>query len=240
MSNHWHAVLTDPGAKLPKFFEQLHRLVGKAMNVAMGRRENFWATEPSCAVRLVDRADILAKIAYTLANPVAAGLVAKGRHWPGIWGFGASHDMQIARPKYYFDAEGTMPKMARLHLSRPPGFDDLSDSELYAEVEEQLADLERSEADARQAEGRRVLGREGVLRQSERDTPQTVAQRGGLRPQVAAASKWHRIEALGRLKDFIDAYKEALAEWKKGLRDVLFPAGTYAMRLFHSAACLEC
>ncbi|HEY1534249.1 MAG TPA: hypothetical protein VGF76_09525 [Polyangiaceae bacterium] len=32
MSNHWHGVVTDPGARLPEFLERFHRLVAKAQN----------------------------------------------------------------------------------------------------------------------------------------------------------------------------------------------------------------
>jgi hypothetical protein len=36
-------------------------------------------------VKLVSARDIVDKTAYVLANPVAAGLVASGSAWPGLW-----------------------------------------------------------------------------------------------------------------------------------------------------------
>jgi hypothetical protein len=58
-----------------------------------------------------------------------------------------------------------------------------------------------------------------------------------LSPRVAAGDKWKRIEALSRLAEFVAAYREALAAMRAGMRRVLFPAGTYALRVFHDVPC---
>jgi hypothetical protein len=50
-----------------------------------------------------------------------------------------------------------------------------------------------------------------------------------LKPRVAAANKWARIEALRRLKSFVHAYRQAWLLFKQGIRDILFPPGTYAL-----------
>ncbi|MBN2527415.1 MAG: hypothetical protein JXR76_13555, partial [Deltaproteobacteria bacterium] len=42
--------------------------------------------------------------------------------------------------------------------------------------------------------------------------------------------KWLR-DAIKRYKEFVSSNWEALKEWKKGNRDILFPAGTYAIRI---------
>jgi len=54
---------------------------------------------------------------------------------------------------------------------------------------------------------------------------------------VAAKNKWRRIEALQRLGEFIVAYREARLLWKQGVRDVIFPAGTYAMMRHAGVPC---
>ena len=59
-----------------------------------------------------------------------------------------------------------------------------------------------------------------------------------LNPRVAARDKWKRIEALGRLAEFVEAYRAAWTRLKAGIRDVLFPAGTYWLRVAHGARCL--
>jgi len=61
--------------------------------------------------------------------------------------------------------------------------------------------------------------------------------RRALSARVACRNKWKRIESLQRLKDFELACREALDAWRTGVRDVLFPPGTYLLRLTHGARC---
>jgi putative transposase len=84
MSNHHHLVVTDVRGVLPEFLRELHRLTAKAINASQGQWENLWAAEPCNAVRLVTDGDVEDKIAYVVANPVAAGLVAQPEQWPGV------------------------------------------------------------------------------------------------------------------------------------------------------------
>jgi REP-associated tyrosine transposase len=58
-----------------------------------------------------------------------------------------------------------------------------------------------------------------------------------LNPRVASVDKWKRIEALSRLTAFLGAYREAWKERRDGSRDVLFPAGTYLLRIDHGVRC---
>jgi putative transposase len=74
-------------------------------------------------------------------------------------------------------------------------------------------------------------------RQRHTDTPTSREPRRNLKPRVAAKSKWRRIEALQRLKEFVADYRAAWLEWKQGFRDVVFPAGTYAMVRNANVAC---
>jgi hypothetical protein len=45
-----------------------------------------------------------------------------------------------------------------------------------------------------------------------------------------------RRDAIAALRAFRAAYRAALDGWKAGLRDVVFPAGTWLMRVLHGAA----
>jgi len=42
---------------------------------------------------------------------------------------------------------------------------------------------------------------------------------------------------LSRLTEFLRAYRDAWSAMRAGVRDVLFPAGTYALRVFHGVRC---
>jgi hypothetical protein len=54
---------------------------------------------------------------------------------------------------------------------------------------------------------------------------------------VAARDQWKRIEALGRLVEFLARYREAWRARRGGARDVVFPAGTYQLRVEHGVCC---
>jgi REP element-mobilizing transposase RayT len=238
LSNHWHAVVTDPDARLPEFLHWVHRHIAACVNASYGRWENLWASEPAGAVRLMDDADILDKIAYCLANPVAAGLVRRGVDWPGLRSLPrhvAGHRTTVHRPTVYFRDQGRLPETVELELVPPPAWRERSAAEIVRSIE---AAVEEKEARARRvldAQGRAFLGVRAVLKQPPSDRPQTCEPRRGLSPRIAAANKWLRIEALRRLEDFLRAYREALAHWKRGLRSVLFPPGTYAVRVYQGA-----
>jgi REP element-mobilizing transposase RayT len=238
LSNHFHMVVTDPGAQLPAFEQYLDSLVARAINASLGRWESFWAPSSYSAVALVSPDDIVSKAAYVLANPVAAGLVRRGREWPGLWT--APDQIGVAtltapRPKTFFRANGYLPASAQLELTVPPGFD--SHEAFRNDLSAAVAELEDRASRQLASEGRAFLGAAKVLAQRPLARPATGEPRRRLNPRVAARDKWKRIEALCRLADFVDAYREALAAFSGGVRDVVFPAGTYLMRVVHGLPC---
>jgi hypothetical protein len=87
------------------------------------------------------------------------------------------------------------------------------------------------------AAGKTVLGREAILAQSPFACPQSLAPHFGISPRIAAKSKWARIEALQRCKEFLGSYARAIKAWMLGATEVVFPAGTYWMRRFARVVC---
>jgi REP element-mobilizing transposase RayT len=240
MSNHAHLVLTDPEARLPAFNQFLDSLVGRSMNALLSRRENFWAPSSYSAVVLCGTSDVLDKIAYVLANPVAAGLVRRGRAWPGLWSAPTQMDgrpIEFERPSRFFREKGAtaLPARSALRLVLPPGFDSpwlfqraVSDA---LEVREETAALDLA------SHGRGFLGLRRVLAQRVSARPPLPEPLRHLNPRIACGDKWRRIQALGLLVDFLQAYRQAWSAWRAGLPGVLFPPGTYLMRLYHRAPC---
>jgi putative transposase len=237
MSNHWHAIITDPDARLPEFLAYVHKYVAKAVNASLGRWENLWASEPPSAVRLLDAEDVLEKTRYLVCNPVAAGLVKRAKRWPGLLRYLPRHSTTAVRPEVFFRTDGPLPKTTALELTLPPALADLGE----AEVEQRLTTLVCATEDDTARElaeaNRSFVGEEAVLAQAPSDAPTTREPRRGLRPQVAGQSKWHRIEALQRLKAFVAAYRDAWVRWRAGARSVEFPAGTYALRVHAGVVC---
>jgi putative transposase len=238
LSNHLHIVLTDPEACLPAFSQYFDSLVARALNSALGRWESFWAPSSYSAVRLLSPEDVIDKAAYTLANPVAAGLVQRGPDWPGLWStperVGAK-GVELVRPRDFFRSNGSMPAHATLEFVCPPGFD--TAEEFAARLAAALSLREDAATATLKKRGRSCVGRAGVLAQGVTEVPATTADRRNMNPRVGCRDKWRRIEALGRLKSFLQEYRLAWTDFRRGLRDVLFPAGTYWMRLAYGVRC---
>jgi REP element-mobilizing transposase RayT len=237
LSNHVHIVLTDPHARLPEFHRDLDALVARAVNCAIGRWEAFWERDSYSAVRLETTEAIAEKMLYVLANPVAAGLVRRAAEWPGLWSdprrIGAGADT-VTRPPGFFRANGPLPATATLRLHPPPG---VEPERLASDLSNELRRAEDRAAAELAVEGRSFLGATRVLGQNPSARPTTREVRGALSPAVATRNKWRRIEALLRLAEFRAAYRAALAAWRSGARDVVFPAGTWLMRVQHAVQC---
>jgi putative transposase len=240
MSNHHHTGIEDPDGQYPAFLELFHKLFAKCQNALRGRWENFWSSEQTSVVRLVDPGDILDKMTYALANPVKDGLVEKAHHWPGVTSLHAlphGKPLVASRPKHFFREDGPMPEVVSLTLAKPIDFKDLATDAFAALVLERVRTYEENAAAERRRTGAQVLGRRGVLQQKWSARPDSREPRRHLKPRVAARSKWSRIEALLRNHHFRDAYAAARDAFSAGIRDVVFPAGTYWLRRFTNAIC---
>jgi REP-associated tyrosine transposase len=238
LSNHFHLVLTDPEARLPAFNQYLDSLVARAVNASLGRWESFWAPSSYSAVALATPSDVVEKAAYVLANPVAAGLVRRGQEWPGPW----SAPEQIggmpviaARPSTFFRESGYMPREVELELTAPSGFD--SAQAFRDLLTSAVAKLEDRAARELASDRRGFAGVAKVLAQTPTARPAPGEPRRKLNPRVAARDKWKRIEVLARLVDFVHRYEDAWRARRRGRLDVIFPAGTYLLRVLHDVPC---
>lgn len=233
LSNHYHLVVSDPDARLPAFAQYLDSFVARATNALLGRCETFWGGHSYSAVALGSPEDVVSKVAYTLANPVAAGLVSAGHLWPGLWSKPAElgSTLRVRRPDHFFDQKGQQPEWEDLELVLPEGFGSTAD--FRAQVQAELSRREQAVREENQA----FLGVAGVLAQSPSSRPRSEEAHRDLSPRVAARDRWRRIELLQRLKVFLTDYAEALRIWREGKVEPVFPAGTYLMRVAHGVAC---
>ena len=240
MSNHHHTGIEDPEGNYPAFLEYFHKLFAKCQNSLRGRWENFWSSEQTSVVRLVDPADVMEKMIYVLTNPVKDGLVEKAHHWPGASSLDAlmrGKRLVATRPRHFFRDDGPMPETVTLEIARPTGLKEVPDDEFKAMVATRIRAAEEAAASERARTGARVLGRRAVLGQKWSDRPASREPRRKLDPRVAGRSKWSRIEALLRNRVFREAYAVAREAFCAGDRNVIFPAGTYWLGRFVQAAC---
>jgi REP element-mobilizing transposase RayT len=238
MSNHFHCVLTDPEGRLPAFEQYMDSLVARSFNALYGRWDYFWTSGSYSAVELATPGDVVDKAAYVLANPVVAGLVRAGKSWPGLWSAPeriGGRPVRLRRPKHFFRENGPMPESVELELVCPPGFD--SAEALRAQLVPALAQKEAQAHEHLRVEERAFLGVQQVLAQDHDGKPSGGEPRRVMNPRVACRDKWKRVEAIQRLKAFRQAYREAWLAFARGVREAVFPHGTYWMRVMWSVRC---
>ena len=240
VANHYHLVTTDVLGNRPEFCRWFHEFVTKCVNGEHGRWENLWATEPTSVVALVDEEAQLGKMVYTLCNPVDAGLVESGDKWPGVRSSPSDYgkDIVVQRPKGYFRDDGPLPERVTLRLHKLPTLSQLTDEAYVQKVSDAVKAKEAELRERILGEGRTFLGARAVLRQSPFDRPRTHEPRRELSPRVACRNKWARIEAICRLKAFVQSYKDAWQRYRTGQRDAVFPHGTYWLRVYAGVTCV--
>jgi hypothetical protein len=232
MSNHHHTVIYDRYGRYPQFLEHFHKLLAKCQNALRGRWENFWSSEQTSVVRLVEPRDVMAKLVYAATNPVKDGLVERAHSWPGVNGLAAllnRRTLRARRPHYFFRSDGPMPESIELELVVPCELGPVD--EVLETLRQLVTAVEGLYATDRARRGARLLGRRAVQKQSWSASPTTPKPRRGLRPQLAARSVWSRVEAIHRSRAFIDAYRAARERWWSD-RSGTFPQGTYWLRRF--------
>ena len=243
MSNHVHIVATDTDGRLPDFSQWVFEFVCKAVNASYGRWGSLFeqAEEPSY-VRLTTAEAIIDAIAYTVANPVEAGLVEYSRAWPGwcqAFSAGYGNVRVVKRPTVFFRQGGAVVEETTVRMTRPPGFEGLSDRDVADRIRHACIARERSCRAEHREQAREFLGKRHVLAQKPWQSAHSYEQKRTLSPRVAGTNKWARIEALTDFKRFRQAYATARAKFIAGVRDVIFPFGTFAMRVRYGVRCAE-
>ncbi len=239
MSNHYHVVIYDRLGRYPEFVEHFHKMFARSQNALRGRWENFWSSEQVCVVRLVGREDVINKLVYTATNPVKDHLVERAHQWPGVNGLPAllaGRPLRATRPWHFFRPNGPMPETVEMQLKLPAELG--PEADVITELRDRVRAVEAACAAERQRTGRRVYGSRAVRAQSWRSYPASHEPRRTLRPQVAARSKWARIEALLRNRAFVAAYRCAREAWQAGVA-AMFPPGTYWLQRFARVAIAE-
>jgi hypothetical protein len=244
---------------MPDFMELFGSLTARALNAKYGLNGTVIEKRYN-VVTLEDEERFLYSCAYTLANPCAADLVSRARHWKGVttarmrygetitlkkprYGLWARPALR-SKPKRRRDARSperrgrsTLPETVTFELARPPGFDDMSDDELRDNVLQRVEVIEEAAQAKRNESGKKVLGMKRVRAQHFRAIP-GCEDMFGRQPTVSASDKWGRIEGIVRRRVFESAYKLARMLWLDGDRDAVFPNGTWLMRKRFGVRCL--
>ncbi len=234
MSNHYHLDVTDPDGEFPAFKCMLNSFLARGFNCLRGRFDKFWSADRACDVELVSDDDVVDRMAYTLANPVSAGLVRRSRRWSGFTTAGNKFGsvMKFERPGFFFDAKNPdVPSEVEIRVVRPGVLKSLTDEEFENRLAEAMHELEAKARRRLREEHRRFLGEQRILRQRWNQRPKSFDERFTKTPKVSSRSKWARIAALQRNAIWEAAYAKAYDARLAG-EDSEFPHGTYALRRF--------
>ena len=238
------------------FAQDLNSLLSRALNALRGWSGSNFEKGYNITVQVDDGA-IVRQCAYILANPCAADLVSRIRHWKGVhsWGLEYGDEVTVERPKYglwrpvdaapkkkrrrrpmekrraSYRGRWVNPEVVSFKLTRPPAHvGELSDAALRKKIRDEALKREDDAEQKRIEKGRKAMGMRRVLEQDWAAMPRKKEDLFGPEPKAAASSQWARVEALQRSRAFVAEYRECLARWIAGERDVVFPAGTYLMR----------
>lgn len=232
MSNHLHIIVTDVAGRLPDAMQWLVLQSSKGVSAEIGRWKGIWDKDRYSRVELLGRCAVVAKIVYTVANPVSARLVRRAHRWPGAtsatFRFGESRT--VHRPDRYFTG-ASWEDAVTLKLEPPPG---MSEDEMNDIVPERVRRREKAVRRLMRRHGQsRFLGEKRVQRQDPYDCTKSWEKRRGLNPTFASTDKWKRIEAAQRKRTWETEYRAALEAYRAGDEDVVFPAGTWGMVQWH-------
>ncbi|MDH5492263.1 MAG: hypothetical protein OEY14_09950, partial [Myxococcales bacterium] len=254
MPNHEHICVTPTRANLPDFLRDLHHWTARfvqewLLDLGYDAPRSIWDSRPTHVMRLVGADAIAASILYQHRNCVEAGLVDRTVDYPG-WASPLcllrGGDQRLVRPDLFYS--GSFPDEITVRHSRVPdlvravGSD--HDTKLIYWLERHHEQYENDKRAERKRKGRTVLGPDIVRAIHPFAEPVSPRERRGRRwpsYRIGALATPEQtrevVQACRREKrEFIHDHEHARIA---GDPDVLFPAGTYLMRVQHGAQVAE-
>ena len=232
MSNHLHLLVRDTRGELARWASYFFGNLARAVNGIRQRRgvafERRYAAEP-----VLDDAALLDRLVYVVTNPVKAGLCEVSRQWPGVvlWAAGEEPEQRevswidrgpYRRARHRAKKRGEAPPAPELFrtsgtLVLQPLAGRRSAEAIEAREQELAAERARS--------GRAAMTRDEVLAQDWHAAPQRAKR--SPRPACHTSERSLRQAFLEGYREFVEAFRQASAQWREGCRDVVFPPWSY-------------
>jgi len=246
MSSHDHETITDVLGTLPLFLQGFHRDLANAMKCHRGWPGEFYDKNQSSRVELTCPAAVLEEMAYVAVNPTDCGGVYDYEAWPGVTvkcNEIGEKVFVVKRPEVYFDPnnkEKNWPDAIELRIVMP----EMLLRQYGGLKEAQQALKSRCEALAEKARAERR--RRGLAFGTPASAVQSKFTRrssgyevfGALRPTFATGGDPEAAEQAREARaHFLSEYARCMALWRAGDRNVIWPPGTWKMRVQHSCPC---
>jgi len=219
------------------FFEMFNANLAKAVNVLRRLpRGIVWEPGKLNLVELKTVDAVVFEIAYAITNPVAAGLVWSPADWPGLSAQVEDIGRRVleeTRPGFYFSR--SWKKRSGVSITLPACLLELGEDEARALIAKSV----RSQVAEARAEIKRkhfrVLGPVAARNVSPSRRATSWETFGVVHPTFATGPGRvvETIAAALEVMAFRQEYRAAWRRYRDGDKDVVFPYGTYLMRVRH-------
>jgi hypothetical protein len=183
-------------------------------------------------------------VAYTAANCVAAGLVRTPAKWPGAKVLAdevGRRVVKVKRPDFYFDPNNPdWPDEVEIPIVMPKLLDEAFETEDAAReaIQAKLDELVQKAHRDNVTKGRGYAGAKRVIKTPHTCRASSHEPFGSRNPTFAAAGNPDvASKMVQQRRAFRSAYQTAWLAWKAGDHTVIFPRGTWKMRVYHAACC---
>ena len=217
MSNHLHIVLRDGASELSSFMQTFLGGLAREINALDGRWGSVFERR-FAAIEILDDTKLAERVAYTVCNPVEAGLVSRWKSWPGLleWKPGLK----------------SFSRFRSRAFERRRAVDSEADPEDFTErVELRIVGLAEAEPAVEERERRLRAGMSGcmgvrkVLAQDPMGRP--VKSKRSPMPLCHAGDRDARAEYRLGWMEFTASFREASARFRAGVLEAVFPRWSF-------------
>ena len=252
-SNHMHLLLSPRSQwRLSRFMGFVNGNIGRKVGRLQGWREKFWGRRYQPIVVADEEAQV-ARLRYLLAQGTKEGLIGSPRDWPSVSGTPALLDgsqrlygtwtdqtswyrAQLQAGRKLEKATGRRQPWRKvkerdfrtqevLFLTPLPCWRDEDPAWVVEQIEEMVAAIEQETQQRHESQGTRPLGPKAILRQDPMGQPRKTKRSPA--PLVHASTRESRNDFLERYYEFLAEYRAAAEALRRGVRDVIFPAGCF-------------
>ena len=244
MSNHVHVILTDVEGVLPDFLHDFHRMLANATKALRGWPAEVFDKCQTSRVELITDESVVEEMGYVIANGPHSGLVRYANDWPGAHTRVSDVGRRVVRarrPEHWFDETNAQwPAEVELPIVMPERLIEKHGSAEAAReaIAEEVRRIEREALAKAKEEGRGFMGAERVQRARLTDRGRRWELFGSRNPTFATCGDPEATRgAVKTLRAFRAGHADARTRWRNGDRDVVFPHGTWLMRVVHGVRC---
>lgn len=245
LSNHFHLLLTVPGAdRLAAFMNYLNANLAREVGRHVHWRERFWGRRYQAILVSHEPAAQIERLLYILRHGCKENLVRHPDHWPGasstdalrtgrpICGTWIDRTAEYRQTRYGRSRHGrtSVTQVESLTLAPLPCWQELPAADYRARCVELIEQVAAETAQRLRALGREVLGRTRLLRQRPHARAERLEKRPA--PLVHAATGRVRRHLRRSYREFVDAFRRAAASLRSGQLAatealLLFPLGAF-------------